>query len=170
MSEANEFPRMFDVRQCEGKQVHIEANEAERAALASRFGIVRVDRLEADVLLSRRDREVDAAGMLVADIVQACAVSAEDLPVSVREEFTVRFVPEAQHHTDEEIELDAEDCDEIEYSGTHFDLGEAVAQSLALAIDPFATGPQADEVRRMPELSGEDKENPFAALKGLNLK
>lgn len=164
-----EFPRAFDVRQCEGKAVHIAADEAERAALSRRFGIVRIDRLEADVVLHRKDRVVDAKGTLSADIVQACAVSAEDLPVAVREPIEVRFVPEIRTYApDQEIELSAEDCDEVAYSGSHFDLGEAVAQTLALAIDPFLTGPDADEARKRPELNGE-KENPFAALKGLKL-
>ena len=57
MTAEGEFPRTFDVRQCEGKQVHLTANEAERAALAKRFDIVRVDRLEADLVLTRHDRD-----------------------------------------------------------------------------------------------------------------
>ena len=93
----NEFSRMFDVRQCEGKQVHLEANADERAALAKRFGLVRIDRLEADLLLKRKDRDVDARGTLSADIVQSCAVSAEDLPVVVNEEIVFRFVPPTEH-------------------------------------------------------------------------
>lgn len=166
----SEFPRMFDVRQCEGKQVRLEADEAERAALSRRFGIVRIDRLEADLVLRRRDRTVEAEGTLEADIVQPCAVSAEDLPVAVREPIAVRFVPEARSYThDEEIELTAEECDEIEYAGSHFDLGEAVAQTLALAIDPFLTGPDAEQARKRPEFNEEDDAGPFAALKGLNL-
>ena len=62
---------------------------------------------------------------------------------------------------------DASDCDEITYSGDRFDVGEAVAQSLALAIDPFATGPEADRIRTEVGLEEPEKENPFAALKGL---
>lgn len=170
MTAAPEFSRQFDVRQCEGKAVHIAANEAERAALAKRFGIVRIDRLEADVELHRKDRVIDAAGTLSADIVQACAVSAEDLPVAVREEVAVRFVPEIRSYApDEEIELTAEECDEIEYAGSHFDLGEAVAQTLALAIDPFLTGPDADTARQRPEFGGEEDTGPFSALKNLKL-
>jgi len=65
------------------------------------------------------------------------------------------------------VELDAEDLDEIEYEGSSFDLGEAVAQSLALAIDPFATGPGAEEARRRAGLMGEGEAGPFAALKGM---
>ncbi len=167
---SGEFPREFDVRQCEGKAAHIEANAAERAALAERFGIVRIDRLTADVVLHRKDRVIDARGTLSADIVQACAVSAEDLPVTVNEEVVVRFVPQVRIYApDQEIELSAEECDEIEYSGSHFDLGEAVAQTLALAIDPFAEGPEAAEARKRPELNGEAEPGPFAALKNLKL-
>ena len=166
---SNEFSREFDVRQVEGKQLRIEATEAERAALAQRFGLVRIDRLEAEVELGRvGERVVEGRGTLRARFVQSCAVSAEDLPVNAEESLFFRFVPESAHHVpDEEIEIDADDCDEIEYSGTHIDLGEAVAQSLALAIDPFLTGPEADEARRNAGIGTPEDQGPFAALKGL---
>ena len=163
-----EFSRPIDVRQAEGKAAHLEASEAERRALAARFDLVAIERLEADITLDRKDRVVEAQGTLSADIVQSCAVSAEDLSVAVREKVRFRFVPEARHATpDEEVELDADDCDEIEYAGSQFDLGEAVAQSLALAIDPFLTGPQADETRRRAGLLDPEATGPFAALKAL---
>lgn len=162
-----EFLRPFDVRQCEGKHVQLVATESERAALARRFDIVRVDRLEADLVLTRQSRDVAVSGTMRADIVQACAVSAEDLPVTVEEAIALRFVPAVQRSApDEEIELAAEELDEIEYEGTQIDVGEAVAQSLALAIDPFLTGPQADEARQRPEFN-ETEGNAFSALKGL---
>lgn len=162
---APEFSRTFDVRQCDGKQVHIIADQNERAALNERFGLVRIDRLEARLSLSRKDRTVEVEGTIEAAFVQSCAVSAEDLPVSVSEEIFFRFVPKTDGHApDEEVEIDAQDCDEIEYAGTSFDLGEAVAQSLALAIDPFATGPEAEEARaRLNDCS----DSPFAALAAL---
>lgn len=164
---APEFSRPVDIRQSDGKELRLEADEVERAALAERFGLVRIDRLEAEIALARKDRIVEATGTMHADFVQSCAVSAEDLPVSVSEELSFRFVPEATGHApDEEVEIDAEDCDEIEYAGTSFDVGEAIAQSLALVIDPFATGPQADEARARLS-AGND--SPFAALKGLKL-
>ncbi|MCT2399874.1 YceD family protein [Novosphingobium mangrovi (ex Huang et al. 2023)] len=166
-----EFSRALDVRQVEGKEPHLEANEAERAALAARFGIVRVDSLAADLTLSRKDRTVDVRGRLKAEIVQSCAISAEDIPVSIDEDLFFRFVPESTDHVpDEEIEISAEDCDEIEYTGTHIDLGEAVAQSLALAIDPFLTGPDADAARKAAGIGTPEDQGPFAALKGLKLE
>ncbi|PEQ11330.1 DNA-binding protein [Novosphingobium sp. PC22D] len=163
-----EFSHSFDVRQSEGRQVRLVANERERAALAERFALVRVDRLEADVLLTRKGRDVAANGMLEADIVQSCAVSAEDLAVQVREPIALRFVPAADPGSfPEELDLEAEDLDEIEYSGTHFDLGEAVAQTLGLAIDPYLTGPEAEAAREAAGLSRPEDQSPFAALKGL---
>lgn len=164
----SEFPRPFDVRQLDHRAVQLVADEAERAALARRFDIVRIDRLEAEVVLERDGEALSATGTLEADIVQSCAVSAEDLPVAIREKLAFRFVPAgAATAPDEEIELEADDLDEIEFTGTTVDLGEAVAQSVALAIDPFLTGPDAEAARAL--LKDEDA-SPFAALKGLNLK
>lgn len=165
---APEFSRLLDVRQVEGKQPHVEANDAERAALAERFNLVRVDSLAADLDLTRDDRIVEARGRLKARIVQSCAVSAEDLPVSIDEDLFFRFVPESTAHApDEELEISAEDCDEIEYAGTHIDLGEAVAQSLGLAIDPYLTGPHAQAARQAAGIGNPEDQGPFAALKAL---
>ncbi len=166
MTGAPEFSRLIDVGQADGRQLRLEASEAERKALAERFGLVRIDRLDAKLALERVGQDVSATGSLTADWVQSCAVSAEDLPVAIDETLAFRFVPASDgRQPNEEVEIDAEDCDKIEYSGTGIDLGEAVAQSLALAIDPYATGPDADEARAglaPPEDSG-----PFAALREL---
>lgn len=169
-NRGSEFSRPFDVRQVEGKAPHLEASEAEREALTRRFDLVRINSLSAELELHREDRIVEARGRLRAEIVQSCAVSAEDLPVSVDEELFFRFVPQRTDHApDEELEIDADDCDEIEYTGTHVDLGEAVAQSLALAIDPFLTGPEAEAARKAAGIGSPEDQGPFAALKGLNL-
>ena len=166
--EPPEFSYPVALRQVDARTHHLEAGEAERAALARRFGLVAVHRLAAEIALERDGDAVDATGRMEADIVQSCAVSGEDLPVSIREQLTFRFVPEPGTATPEvEIELDAGNLDEILYSGEMFDLGEAVAQSLALAIDPFAVGPGANAARKAAGLLDVDSAGPFAALKGL---
>ncbi|HTN14074.1 MAG TPA: DUF177 domain-containing protein [Sphingomonadaceae bacterium] len=172
MGDTTEFSRMIDIRSIDTRVRHLEANEAERAALAERFGIVSIGRLEADVDLVRDGTAVDASGRLSADIVQSCAVTGEDLPVAIREQFNLRFVDEVQTQAaqGEEVELEAEELDEIPFDGTLFDLGEAVAQSLALAIDPYATGPNADAVRKEAGLLDEQASGPFAALAALKGK
>ena len=146
-----EFSRPVDLRSIGNDPVKLAADDAERAALAQRFDLVSIGRLEAEVTLAPDGSEVQADGTMIADIVQSCAVSGEDLPVKIRQSLALRFIPAASlgpADPDEEIELEEDELDEIPFEGTVFDLGEAVAQSLALAIDPFAEGPGADEARR----------------------
>ena len=161
-----EFSRPIDRRNIKSDPVRLVADHAERSALAKRFGLVAIERLEAEVSLGDDGDAVTAEGRLSADIVQTCAVSGEDLPVSIAEPLALRFVP-AGEVADEEVELDEEELDEIPFTGNAFDLGEAVAQSLALAIDPYATGPQAERVRQEKGLGEEQASGPFAALAAL---
>lgn len=166
-----EFSRLVDIRQINSAEQVFSANEAERAALARRFSLVSVDKLEATVTLAVDSDIVTASGRFAAKWVQPCAISGEDLPQQAQELLTLRFIPaaQAQQGGEEEIELSDEDCDEIEYSGHSFDIGEAIAQTLALAIDPFAAGPDADRARKAAGIVTEDAAGPFAALAGLKL-
>jgi len=168
--ERPEFSYPLTLRQIDARTHHLEASEAECAALAKRFGLVAIKRLAADVELEKDGEAVDASGTLEAEIVQSCAVTGEDLPVSIREELSFRFVPESAVTGEEEVELEAAELDEIPYSGEGFDLGEAVAQSLALAVDPYATGPGAEEARKTGGLLDEEEAGSFAALKELKPK
>jgi uncharacterized metal-binding protein YceD (DUF177 family) len=164
----SEFSRTYDPRQLPGTAIDLAATEAECAALARRFGLVRIDRMEARIELIRESAGASATGRLKAEIVQSCAVSGEDLPVSIDEPVNLHFVPAgADSAPDEEIELEADELDEIEFEGGLFDLGEALAQTLALAIDPYAVGPNAEEARRKAGLLDKDTRGPFAALAAL---
>lgn len=164
----SEFSRSYDPRQLPGSAVELDASEAECAALAKRFGLVRIDRMSARIDLLREAEGASAKGRLHAAIVQSCAVSGEDLPVSIDEPVNLHFVPAgAPSAPDEEIELEEAELDEIEFTGSLFDLGEALAQTLALAIDPYAVGPNAEEARRKAGLLDKDIAGPFAALAAL---
>ena len=170
---APELVRMIRVRPLPGETIVIEASEAERAALAERFGLGAVDALRAEVTLEALPRAIRATGRLSAAIIQPCAVSAEDFPVTIDEPLDLRFVEQTTRvlpdEEDFELELAADDCDEIEYSGEMFDLGEAIAQSLGLAIDPYAEGPNADAARKAAGIVAEGEQlGPLAAaLAGL---
>ena len=161
-----EFSRPIDVRHLPTAPLTLTANDEERAALAARFGLVSIGRLEAEVTVTPDGEAVDAAGRLRAAIVQSCAVSGEDLPVTIDEPLALRFVPEREIE-EEELELEEGELDEIPYAGTVFDVGEAVAQSLALAIDPYAVGPNAEQARKDAGLLDEAAAGPFAALAAL---
>jgi len=162
----SELSRLIDRRHLTGQPVRIEANPQERDALARRFGLVSVGKLEAELSLAADGDAVDATGRLSAEIVQSCAVSGDDLPVTIDETLTLRFVPE-KPETREEVELEEGELDEIPFAGHVFDLGEAVAQSLALAIDPYAVGPNAEQARQEAGFADEAASGPFAALAAL---
>src|SRR6478752_2951609 len=160
---------MVELRSVDTRLRHLEADEAERAALARRFGLVAIERLEADIELTAEGEVVEAKGSLSADITQSCAITGDDLPAAIRERIELRFVPETEEQaaTEEDQEIDSAKIDEIPYTGTSFDLGEAIAESLSLAIDPYACGPDADAARKAAGLLDEEAAGPFAALKGL---
>ena len=164
----SELTRMIDARQLPPAPLEIKASPEECHALAQRFGLVRVKHLSARITLTRDGTTVRAAGQLNADIVQSCAISAEDLPVRIHEPVALHFVPAGSvPTTDAEVELDAELLDQIEMDGHQFDLGEALAQGLALAIDPYAEGPGAEEARHQSGMLEPGDVGPFAALKKL---
>lgn len=154
-----------------GRALSIVAEEGERAALAERFGLIALDALSADVMLRREGDLVFAEGRVKASVAQACVASGAPVPAEIEEAFSLRFVPEGQEAA-EEIELDAEDFDTIDYAGGSIDLGEAVAETLALSLDPFPRAPDADEILRAAGVLSEDEvvTGPFAALKGLKDK
>jgi uncharacterized metal-binding protein YceD (DUF177 family) len=163
---APEFSRLVRTRPAPPERLTVEANEAERAALARRFEVVAVRALQAMFSLTPDGDAIEARGTLTAELVQSCAVSGEDFPVRIEEPLALRFVRAARSvDPEDEAELPADEPDEIEFSGDAFDLGEAVAQSLGLAIDPFAEGPNADRVRREAGIVGEgEAEGPLADL------
>ena len=164
-----ELSRPIKVKGLPGDALVIEATAGERAALARRFGLPGIDSLRAEIDLEQRGKAIRATGTLKAAIRQACAISGEDFPANIDEPIDLRFVDEtgvtAPDDEEIEIELEADDCDEIEYSGDMFDLGEAVAQSLGLSIDPYAEGPNADAARKAAGIVQEgEQEGPLAAL------
>jgi uncharacterized metal-binding protein YceD (DUF177 family) len=99
-------------------------------------------------------------------VTQSCVATADPLPATVDEPFTLRFEREVPA-SGGEVELSDEELDIIAYSGSDIDLGEAVAETLSLALDPFPRAPDADARLREAGVLGEDEAGPFSALKGL---
>jgi hypothetical protein len=85
-------------------------------------------------------------------------VSLDDFDAPVEEMFQVRFVSVGQETDDIDPELD----DEIPFEGNGIDLGEAAAEQLGLALDPYPRGSGVE----MPAVEDEPEQHPFAALRG----
>ena len=172
MTAASEFPHLvpLDSLAETGRRITLAADEAERAALARRFGLIAIDALAADGEARRAGPLVHFAGRLVADVVQSCVATGDPVAAHVDSDFVLRFVPREMEPVHDEVELSEEDCDTIVYDGGAIDLGEAVAETLSLELDPFPRSPDADAVLRAAGVKSEEEiapSGPFAALKGL---
>ena len=160
---APELSRPLDIGQigAAGETVVVEADPAERAALAVRFGISAIGALSVTFRLSPpRDRVVAAAGLMSAQVTQVCVVTLEPFDATVEEAFDVLFVP-AGTETDDDLG-DPETPDEIPYTGDRIDLGEAAAEQLALSLDPYPRKPGA----ALDENGDPTPPSPFSGLSG----
>lgn len=148
------------------RDVRIEATAAECAALAERFGLIAVEALAAELTLRREAAGITARGQVRALVQQACVVTGEPVETRIDEAVALRFVAD-QDETEEEIELDADDLDTIAIEGGAIDLGEAAAETMALALDPFPRAPGAAEALRDAGVMTEEEARPAGPLSGL---
>jgi uncharacterized metal-binding protein YceD (DUF177 family) len=168
-------PIRLDTLSTEPRRFEIEAGEAERAALAGRFGLVSIGRLAADAVLIRTGDIVTASGSLAADVVQSCVATAEPVPATLAERFRIDFLPQpAGALPEDEVELGERELDTIFYKGGTIDLGEAVAETLSLSLDPYPRSPAAEAALNEAGVKSEDQaraeSSPFAGLAALKDK
>lgn len=149
----------------DGDRVDLAADEAERAAIAKRLDLLGLSRLEAHVTLSHTGELVRAEGRLVASLEQSCVVTGEPIAAHVDAPFEVMFIPEPPASgPEEEIELGGSDCDVVFYDGGAIDLGTAIADTLALGLDPYPRSAAAEAALKEAGVLSEEQASPFAML------
>lgn len=149
----------------DGERIDLAADEAERAAICGRLGLEAVDRLDAHATLSRNGDVVRAEGRLAASLTQSCVITGDPVAAHIDEPFELKFLPAPQDGApDEEIELGADDCDIVFYDGGVIDLGGAIADTLALSLDPYPRSAGADAALREAGVMSEEQASPFAVL------
>ncbi len=147
-------------------QAHaVVADPAQCAALAADFGIPAIKCLTGDfLLLHERGGIIGADLHLRATVTQLCVITLEPFDATIDEHAKLRFVPARLiSETADLAEVDAETLegpDEIPYTGDGIDLGAALAEQLALSLDPYPRKPGA----ALPEGMAEPEPHPFAAL------
>jgi uncharacterized metal-binding protein YceD (DUF177 family) len=155
--------RLDQVR--DGERLDLIADEPERAAIAKRLDLAALDRLEAHVCLERTGDVVRARGRLLASLGQCCVVTGEPVAAHVDEPFALMFVPEPPAPGgDEEVELGGGDLDVIFHDGAAIDLGSALADTLALSLDPYPRSAGADAALKEAGVLSEEQASPFAVL------
>lgn len=149
----------------DGELFELSADEAECDAVAQRLGLQALTRLEARAMLHRKGQVVHAEGRVLASLDQDCVITGEPVPAHVDEAFELIFTPEPEvGRSEEEIELGKADCDVVFHDGSTIDLGMAIADTLALALDPFPRSAGADAALKEAGVLTEDEASPFAVL------
>lgn len=171
-----EFSRVFRVDDLppSGSTVTLTADASECAALARRFGLLALRGLTVKARIVPRPvargvgRSVRVDGAFEAEVEQECVVTLEPVSNRVADRFALVFADEVTP-AEPDLSMDSEADEEAEplVDGA-FDLGEAVAELLALAIDPYPRAPGV--VFEAPEGMAEQRESPFAVLRRLSTK
>jgi uncharacterized metal-binding protein YceD (DUF177 family) len=163
MSGTPEFSRRVKLARigAEPYRQRISASEAERAALARRFDLVSLDRLEAAVeLIPRGERTILLRAEFDAAFEQQCIVTLDPIAGDLAERFELLYGPPEAEET--ASSLVGEDIAFEPLLGEEIDIGEAVAQEFSLALPPF---PRSPEIRIETEVeSASASASPFAGL------
>ena len=165
-----EFSRLLELRELDEGAVKraITADAAERTALASRFDLLELKYLRARLDATRVPDSplVHITGSLHAEAVQCCVVTLEPLAACIDEKIDALYGPE---DADTEIvDTQVEEATLSEpFDGENIDVGELVAQQLALALNPYPRKSDADTTVYTSDcLSGADsaESGPFSEL------
>ena len=159
----------------DGERIDLVATDTERESIARRLGLVSLDRLAAHCALDRQGAGNDGAsirarGRIKASLAQACVATGEPLPAYIDEAFELHFQPEPVRTPDDEIELSGDELDVIFHDGSAIELGEAIADTLAVSLDPYPRGPNAEVALQEAGVISEEQAGPFAALAALKGK
>lgn len=159
-----EFPRPVRAHEIGGqvRRHALEANEAERFALAARFSLLALDSLTAAVETKREAGGIRITGSFTARGSQPCVATGDPVPFLITEPIALLLTEAGPDGT--EIELAAPDLDTEPLVGDIVDLGEITAQALALALDPYprSTSPAPGV---LTEEQAQAASSPFAILK-----
>ena len=157
-----------------GRRVKFEASDIEVQAIASGFGLLKVEAFSAELLITtwRRDG-AKIEGTLLAKIEQSCVVSLKPVFQTINEDISLIYVPEGSKFAKPELDANGElllDPDGVDlpdtFNGTTIDISQLMLEVFALAIDPHprAEDVSMDEIYKSDENVDERPPSPFAAL------
>ena len=168
-----------------GRSIAATAGEGEREAVARRFRLAAIERLEVagEVVAIRGGTVIQFAARLSAEVTQTCVVTLAPLERRIEADFVRLYAVQApggakagEAKAGEEIFFDEEDEDIEPLIGNRIDAGEAAAEQLALELDPYpraagASLPPANGVAAPKEEEAEAaRSRPFADLAGRRLR
>lgn len=164
MSNTVEFSRKIEVARlpAAGGSYDIAASAEERAALAKRFALLTLDRLEARVQVTHvAGGFYRLSAHLDADLAQACVVTLEPVPSKISDDFTLLY---GALDDEKDVVLDSGGETVEALDAGIIDIGEAVAQQLSLDLDPFPQAVGAAAGNNAISADEPRRESPFAVL------
>ena len=166
-----------------GLTIAFEADAEERAALARRLDLMALEALSAQLRFEAADEgegAIRVTGTIRAGLVQSCVVTLEPVPRTVNESISALYAPLPAEQPAQEVEVLAEGDEAEPLPEDGIDVGEVVAEQLALLLDPYPRHPDAPvdplsysagEDGPKKDTSGDDGgAGPFAALGQLKSK
>jgi uncharacterized metal-binding protein YceD (DUF177 family) len=164
MSGTPEFSRRVKLSRIGAKphRQQIGATDAECAALARRFDLVSLNRLEAAVeLTAKSKRTILLRADFEAAFEQRCIVTLDPIAGALAERFVLLYGPPEAEETAPSFV--GEDVAFEPLLGEDIDIGEAVAQEFSLALPPFPRSPEI-RVETETESGTSTASRPFAGL------
>lgn len=180
-SENNvEFSREVDVTRtpAKGRQYKFEATKEEKSALAERYSIMSIERLEAECfIIPVKKKQYKLEAVLSAHVVQSCGLSLEPIEEKISSKYTIIIQQQQMHRENAEVDFSLDEEDVEFLSSDIIDMGEMIAQHLSLEINPYprkqdATGEELGQkiIKEDDMLLELKKKNPFEVLKSLKHK
>ncbi len=178
MTNTNDLTLSLKASELDNNEINysVVATKEQRAALVERFGLVDLAELSGEVSVKRKEaiEGIFLEGSIKAVLTQACTISLKPVAETVDEEFALVLVsPETADRMDEdEAYLDASSPDYDALEGDDVEIGEVIAQTLAISMNQY---PRADDVDLAAIANDKisvneaelEKPNPFAALSKL---
>ena len=171
-----EFSRVVSLNDLGKHEMRLDllATDEECAALARRFGLSEIAGLRALGGLKRLSSgRVKLRVTLIAEVSQTCVVTLDPIVNRIEEGIDILFEPERRDAAAPDIAFDpTSNCEPL--TGDSLDVGEIVAEELAISLDPYprkpgiapgigSGGPTAETEER-------SRGGPFEALAALKRK
>lgn len=152
-----------------GRDLSLDVGQEDRLVIAGQLGITAVEKLQVKLHAVRFKGGIRVTGRLAATTVQPSVVSLEPVTQEISEPVDRIFLPGGEKEfavaADAEIFVDLEGEDVPDhFEGNEADLSDLIAETLALALDPYPRLP-GESVGAIGDSA--ESASPFAGLKVL---
>ncbi|AIK96446.1 YceD family protein [Candidatus Odyssella acanthamoebae] len=164
-----EFSRVFNLDKIGqlAYKYEIKATPEELEQLSKRFNLISIKTFQVsfDITKARKRGEYEVHAYVVAEVVQACIVTLQEVPDQLQFEYKLNLVEgdEDRFHDDLDWHAEAEKEYDLEFfQNNEVDFGEITSQYLSLELNPYPRADVTVEEVDLPKDYG--KTNPFTVL------